>query len=186
MIHHFLRTRHFIPTRHVPKIEDADFDFFYKEGKRLLLIDIDNTLIPYDKTHPDEKLQALFEDLKRIGFEIVLVSNNGKSRIQPFAEALGIPAVWHAKKPLKCGFKKALRMKVSRFEKHQVLVIGDQIMTDVFGARRTGLDVCLVHPLKRRSEKWYTKINRAIEKKMLKKIAKKYPDMYFKLDLDER
>ncbi|MFP4077797.1 MAG: YqeG family HAD IIIA-type phosphatase [Candidatus Izemoplasmataceae bacterium] len=186
MIHHFLKTRHFIPKCHVPKIEDADFDFFYKEGKRLLLIDIDNTLIPYDISLPDDALKAFFEDLKKRGFEIVLVSNNGRRRIKPFADALGLPAVWHAKKPLKCGFKKALRLKVNRFEKHQVLVIGDQIMTDVFGAKRAGLDVCLVRPLKRKSEKWFTKLNRTIEKKMLAKIAKKYPDTYFKLDLDER
>ncbi len=186
MIHHLLNIKKFIPTRHVPKIEDADFDFFYKEGKRLLLIDIDNTLIPYDKALPDDELYALFEELLQKGFEIVLVSNNGKKRIKPFAEALGLPAVWHAKKPLKTGFKKALRIKLRRFEGNQVLVIGDQIMTDVYGARRTGLDVCLVHPLKPKTEKWFTKINRSMEQKILAKIAKKYPDTYFKLDLDER
>ncbi len=186
MIHIFLPYKKFIPKCNVRRIEDIDFDFFYKEGKRLLLLDIDNTLMPYDQTLPPKELVAFLEGLTKKGFEIVLVSNNNRGRIEPIARALDLPGIWHAKKPLKMGFKKALRLKNKRFEKPQTLVIGDQIMTDVFGANRTGIDVCLVKPIKKKSEKWYTKLNRKVEEKMLEKIARKDPDHYFKLDLDER
>jgi hypothetical protein len=186
MIHFFLPYKKFIPKCSLQRIEDIDFDFFYKEGKRLLLLDIDNTLMPYDQTLPPKALVELLEGLQKKGYEIVLVSNNNKARIEPIARAFKLPSVWHATKPLKRGFKKALRLKNKRFTKIQTLVIGDQLMTDVFGANRSGLDVCLVKPLKKKSEKWYTRANRLIEDKMLEKIAKKDPNRYFTLGLDER
>lgn len=186
MIHMFLPYKKFIPKCNVRRIEDIDFDFFYKEGKRLLILDIDNTLMPYDQTLPPKALVAFLEDLQKTGFEIVLLSNNNKARIEPIASALKLPGLWHAKKPLKTGFKKALKIKNSRFDKHQSLVVGDQLMTDVFGANRAKIDVCLVKPIKKKTEKWYTRLNRSVENKMLEKIAKKDPDRFFKLDLDER
>lgn len=186
MLHLLLRTKHFIPKAYVNAIEDIDFETLYFEGKRVLLIDLDNTLIPYDKTLPNKKLVVFFANLKTIGFEVVLISNNNRKRVRTFAHALKVPYVSSAKKPLKCGLKKALRTTDHFYQDEAVCIIGDQLMTDVFAASRMGLDAILVNPIKKKSEKWYTKFNRNIERNMLNKIKKKYPKHYKKLQLETR
>jgi len=186
MIHYFLKTTHFIPDYHVDTIYDLDFDAIRKQGITVLLFDIDNTIIPYDKHLPDDAIKTFFDDIKKKGFETVLISNNHKPRIKRFGEALELPYVYSAKKPLRSGFKKALKKLPFTPDKQSVMVVGDQLMTDVFGARRSGLNVALVKPLKKKTEKWYTKLNRIIERKMLKKIARRDPETFATLKLDKR
>jgi HAD superfamily phosphatase (TIGR01668 family) len=186
MIHFLLPYKKFIPIDHVDHIFDVDFHKLYQNGIRVLLIDLDNTLIPYDETLPSEALSTFFASLNSIGFETVIVSNNHYERIKLFADALGVPFVSSAKKPTKLGFKKAIRQVDGLFNKNEILVIGDQLMTDVFGAKRMGYEAILVRPIKKKSEKWYTKINRKIEEKMLMKIKKYAPKSFENLRLGER
>lgn len=186
MIHWFLKTKLFIPKAHEESVFTIDYKTLYEEGKRVLLIDVDNTLIPYDETHPNQKMIQLFKTLKTIGFETIIISNNSTKRIKTFSDALKVPYVASAKKPLKWGFKKAQRLTEQFHEKDEILVIGDQLMTDVYGAKRSQLECILVTPIKKRSEKWYTKFNRLVENKMLKKIKRKYPRTYQALHLETR
>ncbi len=187
MIHFFLRTKLFIPRGHYNTIYDIDFKTLYHNlGKRLLLIDLDNTLIPYDEIKASEKQKTFVKSLKAMGYEVVIVSNNRGYRVKHYADDLGVPYIASAKKPFKSGFKKALRHADAHYEKGEMLVIGDQLMTDVYGAKRSKIDVVLVKPIKKKTEKWYTRLNRYIEKKMFKKIKKKYPEVYEALKLDDR
>ncbi len=186
MIHNLLKVRHFIPDDHVNTIYDININYLKSEGKTILLFDIDNTIIPYDIDLPDDKIQSYFDNLKNAGFQIVLISNNHKSRIKPFSEALGLPYVFSAKKPLKSGFKKALKRLDEKPNKQSITLVGDQLMTDVFGGKRFGIDVVLVKPIKQKTEKWYTKINRIVERKMLKRIQKRFPETYDTLNLHTR
>ncbi len=186
MIHWFLKTKHFIPDACEKTVFDIDYKALKNKNINVLLFDIDNTLIPYDSTLPDEALKTLFETLKSLGFEVVFISNNHQKRIKRFSDPLNIPYIYSAKKPLKTGFKKAFSKLKTPVNKDEIMLIGDQIMTDVYGAKRFKIKVTLVDPIKRKTEKWYTKINRKIEGKILKKIKKNYPKQYQKLSLNKR
>ncbi len=186
MIHWLLKTRHFVPNSHYDTVHDIDFDALYQEGKRVLLVDLDNTLIPYDETLPNKKLKAFIESIKHVGFEVVIISNNRLPRVKHFSDAVDVSYVASAKKPLKCGFKRAMQHTETFYEKAQVCMIGDQLMTDVFGSRRMGYDCLLVMPIKKKTEKWYTKFNRRVETNMLRKIKRKYPSAYKRLALEKR
>lgn len=186
MIHFFLNYKKFIPNAHVDHIFDVDFTGLFNQGIKLLLIDLDNTLIPYDQSEPNDALHKFFKDLKAIGFETIIVSNNHFDRIKCFADKAEVSFVSSAKKPTKIGFKKALKKTSRRYQKEEICVIGDQLMTDIFGAKRLGLMAILVTPIKKKSEKWYTKLNRIIEEKMFAKIKKKEPTIYYDLRLEDR
>ena len=186
MFAYFFNTRKFLPDEHYQDIYSVDFRRCYESGIRYLLIDLDNTLIPYDIDVPEPKLIRLFEDILSLGFEAVIVSNNKRSRIKPFATLINLPYVSSAKKPLKWGFKKALNHFKGKPKQEEILVLGDQLMTDVYGAKRMGFSAYLINPIKKRSEKWYTKINRFLEKNILKRMKKRYPKEYQRLSLEER
>lgn len=185
MIHLFLKTKQFIPTEFHDSFFDIDFQKLYDNGKRIILTDLDNTLISYEEFKPTKIILDKIQELESMGFEIVLISNNSVSRITDFCEGTDLKGIGNARKPLRIGFKKALNStKLNRKEK--TVVIGDQLMTDIFGANRFDIDSILVNPLKKKTEKWYTKFNRKIEYKMLEKIKKKYRETYESLCLDKR
>lgn len=186
MIHYFLNYKKFIPNDHLDHVFDIDFKALYQSGIKLLLIDLDNTLIPYDESEPNEALTEFFNALKAIGFETIIVSNNHYDRIKRFADKAEVLFVSSAKKPTKLGFKKALKKASKVYKKEEICVIGDQLMTDIFGAKRLGLNAILVTPIKKKSEKWYTKLNRIAEEKMFAKIKKKEPTLYDDLKLGDR
>ena len=128
---------------------DIDYERLYKEGYRGVIFDIDNTLVPPDEP-ADERAIAFFEKLRAIGFDTVLLSNNKGPRIESFASQVGSKYVTEALKPTKGGYKRALRlMKLPRLS---VLCVGDQIFTDVWGARRTGIHSILVGQLEKKEE----------------------------------
>ena len=181
MLDNFFRVTKFIPKQCVESIYDIDFNKLYEEGKKYILCDVDNTLIPYDVFYADDKLRKLLDEIKKIGFQIMFVSNNKNERISNFSNDLGIKFVTSAKKPLKLGFKKALKMLACK-NKNEVLTIGDQLMTDVLGSNRMKFDCILVRPLKKSSEKWYTKFNRKMEKHALKRIKKYNIDIYNEIE----
>ena len=183
MITLFIDAKKIIPNQHVNTVYEIDYDALLKDDIRALLFDLDNTLIPYDIHVPDERHHAFFKRLKTLGFNVFIISNNHKARIKAFCESLDLPFLASAKKPLKSGFKKAL--KYLDINSEHVVMIGDQLMTDIYGAKRMKLKAILVNPIKRKSEKWYTKINRKLEKKMLKKAKKKYPEDYKRRFMNE-
>ncbi len=166
----------FIPDYHTKSIYTIDYDKFYNEGIRLILLDLDNTLITYDETMPNDKLKALKLELENKGFELILVSNSKKNRVTNFAKALDIKCITFAKKPFKKGFQKALELASKKYMKDEVLEIGDQLMTDVFGSNRMHFTSLLVDPIDITTDKFFTKVNRFLEwlvKLILKLFSKK-------------
>lgn len=118
-----------------------------RHGVTLLLADLDNTLISYDETLPDEKLFRFEESLRRAGIQLFLLSNSRRpERPRRFAEALGIPFLGHAGKPKRGGYRKAMEQMGCTAE--ETMMVGDQIFTDVLGAKRTGIPVILVQPIR--------------------------------------
>ena len=180
------RSQYYMPDGHYTNIMDIDFKALYQKGIRLLLVDLDNTLAAYDETMPTQRIQTLIEGIKAIGFDIVIVSNNSERRVRPYAEALGLKSVHRAKKPLKGGIKKAMAVAKNDVGSRKTCLIGDQLLTDVYGARRLALSVMLVKPLKKRSEKWYTRVNRRVERIILKRLKRKFPDAFKTMELEKR
>lgn len=186
MIHLLLKTSKFIPNEYHKTFFDIDFDALYKKGYRLILTDLDNTLISYDEAVANDKIKQKFETLKAIGFEIKLVSNNVSSRINNFVKDLDVDGIANARKPLLIGIKKAWKASANNTPIDKVVFVGDQLMTDVYGANRFNAYSILVDPIKKKTEKWYTKINRRTEISMLKKIETKRNKEYIALGLDKR
>lgn len=178
MITWFIPYKNIIPDDYVSSIFDIDYNKLYSNGKRLILTDLDNTLISYKATEPTDELYKWKSELEGMGFEIIIVSNSGKKRVKHFANMLGIKYVNLSTKPLKRGFKNALKIASTKYKKEEVVVLGDQLLTDVYGAKRMKLSMVLVKAIDNKTERLVTKHNRKNEDKMLKKVCKKNYGLY--------
>ncbi|SDA11633.1 vancomycin resistance protein VanW [Ruminococcus sp. YE71] len=130
------------PAAYADSVYTIDYAKLYEKGYRGIILDIDNTLVHHGDP-ADEKITALFDRIRASGLKTVLLSDNELSRVQPFAEAVGSPFVCDADKPSKSGYSKALA--VLGLDKRQVICAGDQLILDVRGANRSGMDCILVH-----------------------------------------
>lgn len=160
----------FYPKSYFNKIVDIDVNFFIEKNIKAVLLDIDNTIL--DKRHNMvQGLEDWVKTLKENDIKICILSNtNKKKKAQNLSDKLDVPFIYFAKKPLKFGFKKA--KKILEIEDNKTIaVIGDQVLTDVFGANRCKMYSTLVKPLKK-EDIFVTKINRLIEKQILKSYFK--------------
>lgn len=179
-----------IPTYHYSSIYDIEYDKLYNDGIRLILTDLDNTLISYKETMPSEKLFELKNKIESMGFELLLVSNSRKTRVDNFSKAFYIDYVKFSTKPLKRGIKKAIKkVAKGKYTYDQVIIIGDQLMTDIYGAGRCKIKSILVDPIDKSTDIGPTRFNRKLERFFIKRIKKRYPDEYNlklkELDIDD-
>lgn len=165
------------PKYYARTIFEINYDLLYEQGIKALFFDLDNTLIPYDVDIVTGQYKLFLEELTK-RFKVVILSNSRKSRVSKAVKELkDIPFISFAKKPFKTGFKKAL--KIANVKKEAACAIGDQLMTDIFGANRTKLKASiLVYPIKKRSDHIFTRTNRRIERFFIRKIKKKSPQKY--------
>ena len=132
------------PDRYLTSVTALDLSTLWAAGKRGLLLDRDNTLVPRDtRTMPDD-VRAWVADARAMGFALCLVSNNWARNVRPDAEAIGADLVSRAAKPLPFALRHALRKIGVR--RQQALLVGDQVFTDVLGARLAGIESVLVQP----------------------------------------
>ncbi len=164
-----------IPDFYYQSIFEIPYLTLNKQGISTLFFDLDNTIISYDEDQLSDSQITFLNELSK-SFKLVILSNSGYKRVSNALKDTDFKYVYHSVKPLKTGFRKAL--KLSKSNPKEVMVIGDQIMTDVLGAHRTGLKVSLIKSVKRKSDRKITQFNRKIEKHVLKKISKKYPKLY--------
>ena len=170
-----------IPDYYFKSVYDIPFEELYEQGFRLILTDLDNTLISYKQTLPDDDLKALKKRVEDIGFEFILVSNSRKTRVDNFATAYDIPYVKFSTKPLKRGLKKAKnKVAKKKYKNEEILVLGDQLMTDVLGGKRCKYKVALIEAIDKGTDIGPTRFNRKLENFFLKRIKKKYPEEYNK------
>ena len=169
-----------IPDYYYKSIYDIPYTELYEKGYRLILTDLDNTLISYLEKEPTPELFEWKKMVQDMGFEVIIVSNSRKYRVEYFSKLLNLPFVKFAKKPTKLGLKKALRIASRKYKKFEVFEIGDQLMTDVFGSRRLGVLTILVKAIDKKFEVFTTRINRRLEEFFLNRIKKKLPDLYEK------
>ncbi len=126
-------------------VTDVSFELLEKLGIDLILLDVDNTLSEHGSQIPFEGAIEWTDMIKSKGIPIIIVSNNFKSRIKPFAKKFDLPFVSLALKPLPIGFNKAKRLFNKKAE--NILVIGDQIFTDILGANLAGMKSILLEPI---------------------------------------
>ena len=159
-----------IPDVILESVFDIDLGNLKKRGISGLLVDIDNTLVPWGEPEMEEAFVAWVRRAKNAGFKFCLVSNATEDRAQSFAALLGIPAVGRALKPLGRAFRRGLA--ALDLSAKEVAVVGDQLFTDVFGGNRLGMYTILINPLSTH-EFGTTKIVRKLEKKTLESMVRR-------------
>ncbi len=139
----------FYPDREADSTYEIDFEALYEKGYRGIIFDIDNTLVPHGAPATEEA-KAFFERLRKLGYGTMLLSNNKELRVKSFAEEVGSAYIFKANKPAKTGYEKA--MDILGTTKESTLFVGDQLFTDVWGAKRTGIFSILVKPIHPKEE----------------------------------
>ena len=139
----------FFPDAYMDSTYVIDFEKLYKEGIRGVIFDIDNTLVPHGAP-ADERAIRLFARLRSIGLDYCLISNNQLPRVKPFADAVQAKFVEDAHKPSRKNYLKA--MKLMHVDLDSCIFVGDQIFTDVYGAKGCGMRTILVKPLHPKEE----------------------------------
>lgn len=157
-----------LPDIYQKSIFTIDYDKLYKKGVRLLIFDLDNTLALIDEKNCPSNVKDLIINLKK-RFKVVMISNNVSSRIKPYKDELEIDAISMAMKPLTRGLIKIKRNY--KCEKKEMIMIGDQLVTDILSGKLFGILTCLVEPLGEKDLK-ITGFNRKIEKIVLNKYNK--------------
>jgi uncharacterized protein len=171
------RKRLFIPDFSSVSVNDIPYDTLYGQGVRALFFDLDNTLIAYDVEALDDDIIRFLDGL-RSRFFVAVISNSGEKRVHKALHGTDLYYVHSARKPFGRGLKRALG--ASGEDPGKTLLVGDQLMTDIFGGNRLGLMTCLVRPVKIRSDRWMTRLNRKIENLVRASIRRREPDLYGK------
>lgn len=139
----------FYPDKYISSTYKIDFAQYYEQGYRGIIFDIDNTLVEHGAP-ADERSIALIEKLKNMGFGIMLLSNNKEPRVKMFNDAVQVQYIYKAGKPGRAGYEKA--MEVLGTDVNTTLFVGDQLFTDVWGARNAGIHSILVQPIDKKEE----------------------------------
>lgn len=139
----------FYPDHMAASAFEIPYEELYKRGIRALIFDIDNTLTEHGKP-ATERAIALIERLKSIGFRICLLSNNKEERVKMFNEPVQVEYIYKAGKPKRSGYLAAMERMGST--KKTTVFVGDQLFTDVWGAKRTGIESFLVEPIDKHEE----------------------------------
>ena len=138
-------------------------------GIKLLICDIDNTLVTYDDPHPTDELRAWFKNMNDNGITVAFVSNNHEERVTTFNSTLGYIAHFDSHKP---GAGKIIEtIKTAGATKDSTALLGDQLLTDAAAANRAGIYSIIVPPIKDKTNLFF-KSKRLIEKPYVKKYKK--------------
>lgn len=147
------------PTYRYHSTYDIPFEGLYEDGVRGVIFDVDNTLVRHNAP-ADDRVRALFAELRDMGMRTCLISNNHEARVRPFAQDIGTRYICDADKPKPGGYRKAA--EAMGIDAGQAVFVGDQIYTDILGANLAGIKSILVAPLGHDSE-LQIRLKRALE-----------------------
>ncbi|HEM5322960.1 YqeG family HAD IIIA-type phosphatase [Streptococcus suis] len=170
----------YMPDFALEKAYDVTVESLKKHGIKVVFVDLDNTLIAWNNPDGTPEMRQWLHDLQDAGIPVVVVSNNKYERVKRAVEKLGIEFEAFALKPFTFGINRALK----RFDvqPYEVIMIGDQLMTDIRAAKRAGLKSVLVKPLLK-TDSINTQINRWRERRTMKKIIAKYGAIDYKREM---
>ena len=131
-----------LPTMIFPALTDLSAEFLHSRGIKLLMLDFDNTIVPYTTSTPTEEMRTWLQTMAASVIQLCVVSNSHKDRVKIFCAQYGIPCITHANKP----FSKGIRECLAKFQADpsQCALVGDQIFTDTLGANCCGVASILV------------------------------------------
>lgn len=157
------------PNAYFSKVQDITIGFLIKNEIKALILDVDNTLIDYNKNLSDEVIKWAL-NMQGQGIKIYILSNSNKhEKVKNVADKINVPYINFAKKPFKKGF---LKVKENlNIEERRIAVVGDQIFTDIIGGNRCNMFTILVDPVDKK-DFWYTAWKRPIENRLKKKLMK--------------
>ncbi len=161
--------KRFYPNEYVNDVEGINYNRLKELGIKGLIYDLDNTLSPFDIEKPTDNIIKLINKLKGEGFKICLVSNNKGNRVKIYNEELGLPSISKAGKPKTGCIKKA--KELLNLKNDEIVIIGDQMFTDIWVGNRAGIMSILVKPIAGRDE-FTVRLKRGVESKVLKKYIK--------------
>jgi HAD superfamily phosphatase (TIGR01668 family) len=134
-----------LPDAYAPAIAEISLEGLAQTGIRGIIVDLDNTLVAYREKELAPAVSGWVRSALERGFRVALLSNNFEERVAAIGAHLGIPTIPSAMKPLPTGFLRALRILGTR--RSETVVVGDQLFTDVIGARLVGLRAILIDPI---------------------------------------
>jgi HAD superfamily phosphatase (TIGR01668 family) len=152
---------------------DITPEFLLSQGIEALLIDIDNTLAPYEQDVPDERIISWFDSLKSAGIRSALISNNHPPRVELFNTPLGLPAYADSGKPGKKTLLIAMKEMGSTFD--NTAGLGDQLFTDTLAVHKLGMPSLIVPPIKDKTTLFF-RSKRFLERPFIKKYKKTHAD----------
>ncbi len=155
----------FFPDTRAASAYAIDYEKLYQDGFRGLIYDIDNTLVPHGAP-ANARAEELFARLKKIGFSCCLISNNHADRVEMFNRNIQVDYICDAHKPSPKNYIRA--MEIMGTNKSNTVFIGDQLFTDVWGAKRAGIPNILVGAIDPQSERHEPQI---VLKRQLEKIV---------------
>ena len=139
----------FYPDRIENSTYDIDFEYLYKKGYRGVIFDIDNTLVEHGKD-ADKRAEELFVKLREMGMASCLLSNNREERVVRFNKNIHTNYIYNAHKPSRKNYMRAMKKMGTSLQ--STIFIGDQLFTDVWGAKRCGMANILVKPIDPKEE----------------------------------
>ncbi len=159
----------FTPNEYVKDFTCIDLAQLQKKGIKMIICDVDNTLVAHDEKVPSAAVHAFKEEVLKRGFLFCLISNNVNERVSIFAKELQVDYYPNAKKPLSATYQKIINDY--GIDPCFISAVGDQLLTDVWGGNRMNMYTILTHPLYTKDLVW-TKFNRFIEQQVFKKLEK--------------
>ena len=131
-----------LPRFMTPQLTDVTLEFLEEHQIRLLMLDFDNTIVPYTTSVPTRQMQQWLQEMASSQISVCVVSNSKKDRVRRFCDDYGIACITHAKKPFTKGIKAALAQFAVPAE--NAVLVGDQIFTDTLGGNCAGVSTILV------------------------------------------
>ncbi|MDZ5470907.1 YqeG family HAD IIIA-type phosphatase (plasmid) [Bacillus sp. 31A1R] len=162
--------KNFLPDQHVKNVFEITPQSLKEKGIKGIITDLDNTLVEWDRADATPELIKWFAEMKKANIKVTIVSNNNERRVKIFSEPHNIPFIFQARKPMGRAFKRAL--KEMGLQKHETVVIGDQLLTDVLGGNRSGFHTILVVPVAS-TDGFVTRFNRKVERRILNWFRKR-------------
>lgn len=136
------------PNEYLPSIYDLDLNRLLRHGQRAVLFDLDNTLVSWGSPVPPRELGVWIKRFAQYGLKGLILSNNHAERVRLFAQRLDLPWLAPARKPFAAGFRQAMAMLGTA--PGETVMVGDQLFTDILGAKWAGLYTVLVRPIAHR------------------------------------
>lgn len=159
----------FMPDEYVKDIFHISPDSLKEKGIKGIMTDLDNTLVEWDRPEATPEIIEWIRSMEQAGLQVTILSNNKELRVKAFCDPIGAPFICAARKPLRKSFTRALSMM--GLKKEEVVMVGDQLMTDILGGNRFGVHTILVVPVAS-SDGFFTKFNRMMERRIMGKLKR--------------